>query len=124
MWHSNSTGKSCISILNNKLFKNSIIILIMNFSSIELFNILLHSSANDIIRWCSINLDIYELCNSEFFWRSKLALDYPNVPPKPADVSWKYFYLAIHFNKLRYIPIIVNNIIGDYIWIRPTDTYV
>jgi len=80
--------------MNFEIIPNGLLhYIVFNFPSQQLFNLLL------------VNSRFYRIGKDEIFWLNKVKLDY-NYTYKPADLTWKQFYLLLIRTLIRKIPLI------------------
>ena len=103
-----------------------------NIPSNALFELLQHLSGPDLLNMCSTNRVIASFCDesNDYFWKLKVLKDYPQALNKPANISWKRFYVLIGTNFMKQIPLKyfhsaflpTNEVSLGSIWISRTDT--
>ena len=90
-----------------------------------LFDLLLYLKNADLLNLCNSNKQLYNFCDesNERFWQQKVLFDYQNqpLPPKPANTSWKRFYIQLGKNLFKQIPVYYESELIGQIWISTED---
>ena len=89
-----------------------------------LFDLLLHLQGANLLNLCNSNKQLFNFCNdtNDYFWQNKILLDYSDIPTKPANISWKRYYIQLGTNHLKQIPLYYDEELLGYIWINRDDT--
>ena len=72
-----------------------------------LFDLLVKSSLPTLAKLCSSAGEINDICNDEYFWKTKTLQDYPNAS-LPSQLSWKQYYVALAQKRIRILPVYLN----------------
>ena len=103
----------------------------INTLPIELnYEILYHLPIASLLNICSVNTYYASICNDQTFWHKKLCLDYPEYCNNQMNewkgitqnLTWKDKYLNLVKNKIKLLPIYLENKFMDYIWISRSMT--
>lgn len=74
----------------------------MNVPIEIIYKILIHTSPDEIIELCKLDLDVFlDICNDNIFWKDKLEYDFPELYPyvlkflQSTDETYKNYYFDI-----------------------------